>query len=297
MDLFSVLSARFAGVPFGRDFSLARHTTIGCGGVAAVVAEPPDGESLASLLAYLKRERIPCFLMGAGANLLPSDGRFEGVVVRFSRMNALRSEGTAVFAGAGVTGGALCRFAAERGLSGCEPFTGIPMTVGGGTAMNAGIAEGHFSDVVEEVVAAEGGRLFSLDRADCAFSEKRSLFSEGVAVVGVKLRLHGAPREEIGLRAAGYRARRSTLPKGRSMGCAFVNPPKESAGRLIERCGLKGTRFGGAVVSARHANFLINEGGSAEDVSRLADLVKETVFARTGILLREEFRRMREILL
>ena len=96
----------------------------------------------------------------------------------------------------------------------------------------------------------------------------------------------------IAARACDFRRRRAGLPKGRSMGCAFVNPPDRSAGELIETCGLKNTRVGGARVSEIHANFILNEGGTADDVSALAELVKARVHMQTGITLREEFRRI-----
>ncbi len=283
---------RIGGVRFEEDFSFARHTTIGCGGRAALAAYPLDAERVCALLLYLERERIPHCLLGAGANVLPADGDFDGVVVRFSALNELRADGTAIYAGAGVTGGALCRFARAKALGGFEPLTGIPLTVGGGIAMNAGVREGHFSDLAERVFAVENGILRTFGRADCAFAEKESVFQGGLAIVGAILRGERRPSAEIEARTAHFRAARAHLPHGRSMGCVFVNPAGDSAGRLIEHCGLKGCAVGGARVSEIHANFILNEGGTSRDVSELIGLVKERVRDKTGILLREEIRRI-----
>lgn len=292
MELFTRLKERFPRLECECNFRFARHTTIGCGGIAAVAAYPSCAEETAELLAWLGRERIPYCFLGAGANVLPSDGVFDGVVVRFCRLNALGADGAEVFSGAGVTGGAFLSFAEHGGIGGFSPFSGIPMTIGGGTAMNAGVRELHFSDVVQRVLCVESGRLRILEREDCAFREKDSLFLHGIAVVGVWMRGKLSHPADIARESCYFRARRSRLPKGRSMGCTFVNPAGISAGELIERCGLKGARRGGAVVSGQHANFILNEGASGSDVAALIAFVKEQVEKQTGIALREEIRRI-----
>ncbi len=292
MEHFAELCARFPKVVWEREFSFARHTTIGCGGTASLAASPADLETAAELIAYLRRSHIPHCFLGAGANVLPADGRFEGVVVRFCRLKTLYADGETIYAGAGVTGGALLRFAEANGLGGLECFTGIPMTVGGGVTMNAGVAEGHFSDVVTGVVGVREGRIAVFSRRDCAFSEKTSIFGNGTAVIGAYLKGSASSPQEIAERRAHFRAARAHLPRGRSMGCVFVNPEGDFAGRLIAQCGLKGTRVGGAVVSCGHGNFILNEGGTSADVSALIALIREEVLRQTGILLREEIRRL-----
>ena len=292
MQLFTRLKGRFPALRLEKEFNFSHHTTIGCGGTAAVAAYPDSLEESACLIAYLIRERIPMCLLGAGANVLPSEGYFEGVVVLFRLLNALYADGAEVYAGAGVTGGSLLRFACRNGIGGFSPFSGIPMTVGGGVAMNAGVGDLHFSDIVRRVVCVERGRLCILDTAACAFGEKSSIFLQGIAVLGVYLRGRYAELSSIVQESCYYRTLRARLPKERSMGCVFVNPPGESAGRLIEACGLKGKRIGGAVVSVLHANFICNEGGTSGDIAALISLIKETVLRRTGIKLREEIRRI-----
>ena len=292
MELYARLKGFFPHLACSAEFDFSRHTTIGCGGIAAAEACPESAEQAVALFARLRRESIPYVLLGAGANVLPPDGRYEGVVVRFGKFCALRREGDGIFAGAGVTGGAFLAFAQAHGIGGFSPFSGIPMTVGGGVAMNAGVRELHFSDVAEEVIAADGKKVYRLDRKACRFGEKTSVFQEGIAVLGVRLAGRASAPQDIARASCYFRTRRRSLPKGRSMGCVFVNPTEKTAGALIEACGLKGTRVGGAVVSEVHANFILNEGGTSADVASLIELVKNTVKMRTGVLLREEIHRI-----
>ena len=158
--------------------------------------------------------------------------------------------------------------------------------------MNAGVRERHFSDAVLCVRAVANGKVRLFSARACRFAEKESIFLQGIAVTGVLMRAEPADPARIRRTLAEFSARRAALPKGRSMGCTFVNPPGRPAGALIEACGLKGYRIGGACVSEEHANFIINEGGTAEDVGRLADFVKEEVARKTGVVLREEIRRI-----
>lgn len=292
MDVLRLLEEGLPSVHTERNFCFARHTTIGSGGVASAALYPANIEETAQCLAFLKGNQIPHCLLGSGANVLPRDGEFEGAVVRFQRMNSLYTGENYLYAGAGVTGGALLAFATRHSIAGFEPFAGIPTSVGGGVAMNAGISAAHFSDLVLSVVACEQGKIKTFSPNDCRFSEKKSVFLEGIAVLGVYFKAEKAPQTEIKAQTAYYLARRKHLPKGRSMGCTFVNPENCSAGALIDRCGLKGLTVGQAHVSTEHANFIINKGTCSLDVARLIDKVKEEVFRQTGILLREEIRRI-----
>ncbi len=293
MDVYSKIKNRFPKTKLEPAFSFAKHTTIGTGGSAALAVYPAELEEAAALICYLEEEKIPYFLLGTGANVLPPDGSFEGVVVKFSLLNGLRRTGTSVYAGAGVTGGRLCRFAHQHGLGGVEWLTGIPTSVGGGIAMNAGVAEGHFGDVVESVLAVVNGKLTLIRRNECLFGQKDSVFLRGYAVLGCYFGLKYTSNEEIARKRCYFQSKRASLPKGRSMGCTFVNPAEGlSAGALIERCGFKGKRVGGAVVSNEHANFIMNEGATSSEISGLIALVKRGVYEREKILLREEIRRI-----
>lgn len=288
MDIFAVFSERFPRAQTERNFSFAAHTTIGCGGNAALGVSPESAEETAEILSFLKAERIPYCFLGAGANVLPADGYWEGVVIRFHRLCLLQAKDNLIYAGAGVSGGELLRFAAEKSLGGLEPLAGIPMTVGGGAAMNAGIGGTHFSDLVVSVTAIENGKIRTYALKECEYSEKNSVFLQGIAITSVCLR--GEKSDCVAQNTAYYLARRSAQPKGRSMGCTFVNPEGMSAGEIIDRCGLKGLSVGRARVSDVHANFIINEGSSSRDVAELISVVKAEVKRQTGILLREEIR-------
>lgn len=292
MGVYALFADMLPMTAVSADFSLSRHTTIGCGGRAALAVSPSDAEETAEVLSLLHRRRIPHAFLGAGANTLPPDGDIDGVLVRSDLLGGLVLDGETLFAGAGVTGGALLRFAIEHGIGGFEPFVGIPMTVGGACVMNAGVRERHLSDLVLRVLAVHRGKIVGFSPEACAFGEKKSVFQEGIFVVGVLLRAQRAPRETILKRRDQCLARRALLPKGRSMGCVFVNPDGVGAGELIDRCGLKGRRIGGAHVSEEHANFILNDGGTSEDVSALIALIREEVLSKTGIELREEIRRL-----
>ena len=292
MDAFKLIEEGLPTVHREGNFSFARHTTIGCGGVAALALSPSTIEEAAKTLSFLEEQKIPYCFLGAGANVLPRDGKFEGAVIRFQRLKALYRSADFVYAGAGVTGGELLSFASANSITGFEPFIGIPTTVGGGVAMNAGVAQCHFSDLVVQVVGWQNGKIKVFAKEDCRFSLKNSIFLEGIAVLGVYFQAESASQAQIQERTKHYLERRKHLPKGRSMGCTFVNPEGQSAGEIIERCGLKGRRVGQAHVSAEHANFIINEGTRSSDVAALIDAVKEEVYQKTGLLLREEIRRI-----
>ncbi|MDE5897241.1 MAG: UDP-N-acetylmuramate dehydrogenase [Clostridia bacterium] len=293
MDVFAVFLSRFPKSNVERNFSFACHTTVGCGGTAALAVSPCSTEECAAILGFLKKKGIPYVFLGAGANVLAGEGFYEGVVVRFRNMRRLDCENSLICADAGVSLGRLVNYAGKHNLGGVEPFVGIPATVGGGTAMNAGIRDGHFSDLVEKVVGIENGRVRTFLAGQCEFSEKDSVFlQQEIAVTQVCLRAKESCPERIAQELCYFRNRRAHLPKGRSMGCTFVNPQGQSAGELIDRCGLKGLRIGGARVSEAHANFILNESGTADDVAQLIEIIKQTVKERTGILLREEIRRI-----
>lgn len=292
MGVYALFKERYPWIKTQENLSLSRCTTVGCGGVASLSVSPSDAEEAAETLAFFQREKIPYAFLGAGANTLPPEGNFEAAILRSDMMKGLVLDGDMLFAGAGVTGGALIRFARLHGIGGFEPFVGIPMTVGGAITMNAGIREKHFSDVVLRVLAVRGGRIECFPREACGFGEKKSIFQSGIFVAGAILRAERADERQISQKIAEYLARRSALPKGKSMGCVFVNPKEVGAGELIDRCGLKGMRVGGAFVSERHANFIINEGGSADDVARLIEKVKAEVYKKSGVVLIEEIRRL-----
>lgn len=292
MDICALVKSGLPRLDLEPRFDLSKHTTFGIGGVAAAAASPADEEELCALLALLEEEGVSYCFLGAGANVLAREEDYAGVVIRFRRMDALSCEGAKITAGAGVTGGALLRFAREHGIGGPEFLAGIPTTVGGAAVMNAGVAGGHLGDLVSSITAVSAGKAVRFGREDCKFGEKYSVFQQKIAVTEVVLEGYPCDPGLIRLREEAFRRRRRELPKGRSAGCVFVNPKGISAGRLIDGCGLKGLRVGGAYVSPRHANFILSDGATEAEVSALIAKIKAAVYEQTGIVLREEVKRL-----
>ena len=290
-DVFDRAEEGAEGCLVGRNVSLAAHTAIGIGGRVPLCLRPVSAEAAVHAVRLLRSLGIPFFVLGAGANVLVSDKGYDGAVLLTDKMLAVKECGGRVFAESGVRVGRLLRGWAAHGSGGLDFMAGIPASGGGAVFMNAGIARGHIGDRIVRVVAlCKDGKIRSFDEKSCAFGYKDSVFMHIDAVI---------LKAEIGFDAVGKEsaaaaiekavAERKDLPKGKSMGCVFKNPPGFSAGARIERCGLKGAREGGAFVSPQHANFIINGGGaSASEIRALAERVRDTVFRKTGVRLTEE---------
>jgi UDP-N-acetylmuramate dehydrogenase len=274
---------------------LARHTSFRIGGPADVFVQPGDAEELAAVVRAAAAAEQPLTVLGAGSNLLVGDGGIRGVVVKLGagfRRVAWTDRG--VTAGAAVQVGKLARAAVERGLSGLEFAEGIPGTVGGALFMNAGAYGGEVGPAVEAVdgVTREG-RVEALTGASVAFHYRRAAIPAGFLVTAVTFRLEPAAPEAIARRLAELRDHRTaSQPQGSAnAGSIFKNPPGHTAGWLIEHAGLKGRRVGGARISERHANFIVNEGGArASDVQALMAEAQRAVWERNGVWLEPEIK-------
>lgn len=309
----SRLLAAIPGIGLRDDARLSRYTTYGIGGPARALAEPETADALAAALRACTRARTPVRILGGGSNLLVADAGFPGVVLRTRRLRALAldpHEPTLVHAEAGVGLARLTRCCADAGLAGPEVLAGIPGTVGGAVAMNAGGRHGEIAELLVAVdTLAEDGSRQRRHPVELGFGYRTSRL-EGHAVIRVTLRCRavGAPEARARLRTI-LREKALTQPlRARSAGCVFVNParslnaerptpngppgaPPLSAGALIDRAGCKGLRVGGVEVSHRHANFFVNVGGgSASDVLVLAARVRARVFDRFGVLLEPELK-------
>ena len=290
MNLESELAARFPDLELRKDFIFSKHTTVGIGGRAAVAAFPRGGKALAELAAFLQCGKVPYVVIGAGSNILVSDRGYGGVAVCTQRADSVRVDGDRVFCESGCRIRDLIFASRESGVGGFSFLQGIPATVGGAIFMNAGAMGKYICAAVRSVTAVENGKITVFSNEECSFSYKKTRFQKSAAVI-VSAELQGAfqPPELIGEECGRVQKLRTFLPKERSMGCIFKNPPGFFAGKLIESCGLKGSICGGAAVSEKHANFIVNRNGaSAEDFRRLIYLVKAEVLRRTGILLEEE---------
>jgi len=277
------------GALLERDEPLDRHTTMGVGGRARYFLVPRDIAETCEVLAALERLHVPCFVLGGGSNVVVRDGGFEGAIVNLTCLSDLRRSGERLRAGAGVPLAKVAKKAMEVGLSGMEGLVGIPGTIGGAIAMNAGGKYGEIGDVVDSVgVLDRKGRFSRLTRERVGFRYRGTALGD-LVVVEVTLRLRpDEPREICRRMAAVLKRKHETQPMGmRSAGCFFKNPaPGQAAASLIDRAGLKGAREGGAEVSTRHANFIVNAGrATSSDVLALAARVRREVLARFEVAL------------
>lgn len=275
------------------DEMLAAHTTWRIGGPARWFCRVRTEAALVRVLAAAAAGATPLALLGMGSNILVPDAGFPGVVVRlegdFLRVSV---EGETVAAGGGAALGAVCAAAARAGLSGIEPITGIPSSIGAAVRINAGAYGGEIFDVLTQarVVSPSGeARAVGAEEIPHGYRWTRLIETKEI-VASALLTLRRAPREEIEAKTRAVAdKRRGALPSEPNAGSVFRNPPGDYAGRLIEACGLKGSRRGGAEISPRHANVIVNVGGAtASDILALMLLARDTVRERFGISLAPE---------
>lgn len=276
------------------DHRLAPYTAYKVGGPADLYAEPDSVDELAALLAAARREEVPVFSLGGGTNLLVRDGGIRGLVIRLGKgFRTAEVDGERLVVGAAATLMRAAAAAEKAGLAGLEFGYDIPGTLGGALRMNAGCHGSEIRDVLAEVrgVDYEGNRVL-LDPAEIRFSYRTAVFPRELILTGAVFALRrGDPAEVEALRKRYHEHRLRTQPKGRSVGSVFKNPSGDYAGRLIEAAGLKGTRIGGAVVSAKHANFILNDSeATAADLEALIRLVRDRVRERHGVELELEAR-------
>lgn len=279
------------------DVPLSRLTSLRVGGPVDAVAAPADRPELLSLLRLLARAGVRHHLVGGGFNTVAPDAGVAGVVIRLSRFRRLeeRPDG-ALRVEAGVSHSQLTRFCTERGLAGLEFGAGIPGSVGGWIAMNAGVPERDVADALLELeVASPAGRRLSRLRREALHFSYRSLRGLAAGSVVVSGLFAVAPSTPDAVRAAveaGLARRSATQPLNvPSCGSVFKNPPGDFAGRLIEAAGLKGHRVGGAQISPVHANFIANTGGAtADDVLELIRVAQARVHEHSGARLEREVR-------
>lgn len=273
---------------------LSRHTTWRVGGAADLLLIPADREDLQSALAFLEEAGVRWFTLGAGSNLLVRDGGFRGAAIHLGGLRKLSFlPGDEVVAEGGLPLMTLIRETAKRGLGGLEGLGGIPGTVGGGIAMNAGAGGQDLSGVVVEatVVSPAGEETWEKERL--SFGYRRSAVGGARIVAEARLKFRPGDPEtlegEIRRRLLHRRACHGV--GGPNAGSVFKNPPGEAAWRLIENAGLRGARIGGAQVSEKHCNFIVNVGGArAADILALIERVRSEVLRQTGIELEPEVR-------
>jgi UDP-N-acetylmuramate dehydrogenase len=277
-----------------RDAPLAPRTAIRVGGPADLLVRPADGAALVELLRAARELGVPLHVLGGGANTLVADAGVRGVLVRLpAEAFPEEARGETLVLGAGQPTSRLWLRGHARGLVGMEFLAGIPGTLGGALAMNAGTRLGEMKDVVRrvEVATAEGAGF--VDAAALGFAYRTCRLPDGGVVTRIEfaLREGDVAASEAAMQEDRDRRRRSQPLDRPTFGSTFRNPPGDYAGRLIEAVGLKGHRIGGALWSDVHANFVVNAGGAtARDVLGLVNLARSRVKERFGIVLETEVR-------
>jgi UDP-N-acetylenolpyruvoylglucosamine reductase len=273
--------------------SMASRTTLKVGGVADCYVEPGGEEELSRVVQWCEGSRVPYFLLGRGSNLLVRDGGIRGVVISLAgaAFSRVEERGGVLICGAGAMLKVVVQVARDAGHGGLEFLEGIPGSLGGALRMNAGAMGSWMYDVVRSVRAMDrAGVIREVERSDLDVVYRScNLFRDHIALGAV---LAGEPMSPgvITERRKDFNNRRwSSQPAAASAGCIFKNPETMPAGQMIDRLGLKGTRVGGAVVSDKHANFIVNQGGaSAGDVLGLIELVRERALRECGVRLETE---------
>ena len=278
-----------------RQEPMARHSSWKAGGPADYYYKPADGADLAE---FIRRAppAMPLTWVGHGSNLLVRDGGLRGAVITVAGAltECARLKADTLKVGAGLACPRAARFAAEQGLAGLEFLAGIPGTVGGALAMNAGAHGGEIWDFVTEVETIDRrGERRARARQDFSVAYRRSGVPPGQWFVAATFKLQSASRAAVLAKIAELmRCRDATQPwRARSCGSVFKNPPGDHAARLIEDCGLKGRAIGDAQVSEQHANFILNKAhATAREIEQLIELVRAAVMARHGVWLEPEVR-------
>jgi UDP-N-acetylmuramate dehydrogenase len=283
------------GVDAERGRRFAELTSLRVGGAIDWVMSPNSEEQAAALVGAFEQGGIAWRPLGSGSNVLADDGEHHYVIVSLKELkSAPVFDGERVSVSAGYSLPRLCVDAARNGLSGIEGLNGIPGTVGGALWMNAGAYGQEIGTVVETIRVARGGRVAEIPGTDVQWNYRHTSFREGELLLGATLRLQHDDLEKIRERMEKAKGQRmATQPHGaRSAGCFFKNAPASpvGTGKMIDDLGMKGTRKGGAVVSEKHANFIVTEGEEAKaaDALALAEEIRERVKREHGIDLEYE---------
>ncbi len=277
---------------FLEDEPLNKHTTFKIGGRAKYVLIPKDENSLIAAIKEAKKQNIEYFIMGNGSNVLVDDAGYDGLVIILkSTLNNLEIHDSELTAGAGVSLREIANFALENSLSGLEFAHGIPGSLGGGVIMNAGAYDGELKDVVKSVrILNEDLNISEFTNEQMKFSYRNSIAQEkGYVVLSAIFSLNsGKSKEEIKEKMDDFWQRRSSkqpldFP---SAGSTFRRPKGYFAGKLIDDCGLRGARHGGAMVSEKHCGFVINaDRATSKDVKELIEMIQKIVYDKYEVNL------------
>ena len=280
--------------------SLSRFTTLGTGGPARAFARPESVAEVEELLRWAAQRDIAVATVGLGSNLLVADDGVDALVLKLAGALAeVAVDDELLRTGGGAANAVGLHRARAAGLGGFEFACAIPGTTGGGVWMNAGAYDGEFSQVLVRALVATADGTAWLTPAELGLSYRHSNLSHGQVVVEAELRLHPRPPAEIKAEVAALNAQRKAAQptNRRTFGSVFKNPAHElSAGRMLEACGLKGHRIGGAQISPKHANFIENAGGArSEDAVALIAEARRRAREQYGVELRHEVELLGEL--
>ena len=293
----SELKEKMPGLTLLENEPMNVHSSFRIGGPVRALAVPEDVMSLSRVCAVLKENHLAPMILGNGTNILfPDEGLKDLFIISTEKLTKMfLLDGETIYAEAGVPLAKLAGFAHQNGLSGLEFASGIPGTLGGGVIMNAGAYGGEMKDAVESVVCyyVQDQRLYELDREQCRFEYRNSLFKKmgGCIVLSAVLKLKKGDSAEIAAKMRELNERRRDkqpldLP---SAGSAFKRPEGGYAAALIDECGLRGYTVGGAQISEKHAGFAVNVGGAtSHDVYDLLKHVRDTVYLEKKVALEPE---------
>jgi UDP-N-acetylmuramate dehydrogenase len=275
---------------------LAPGTWFRVGGPAEFLVRPEDVSDLAKLLGELAHE-MPVTVIGAASNLIIRDGGIPGVVIKLARgFNQVAVEADGIVAGAAALDVTVAEHAAAAGLSGLEFLSGIPGSIGGAVAMNAGAYGAEMKQILDWAeIVTRSGEVLRLNATELALDYRRSNLPPGAVVTRARLRAQKGEAVAIAGRMAEIKASReaSQPVRARTGGSTFANPPDMKAWELIDAAGCRGLRRGQAQVSELHCNFLLNNGGAtAADLEGLGEEVRRRVFAASGVSLHWEIKRI-----
>lgn len=297
-DINPVLSfASGEGIKFEKDFPLSSVSSFKTGGKAAVALFPSDARELASLVRFLKSAGIRHDIFGNTTNVLFSDDGYSGAVIFTKSLSGItRNEEGEVYAGAGESLNRLCRYFAKNGMTGAEALYGIPGSVGGAVFMNAGAYEHEIGEIISsvDIYDCDSDCFMTLGAREMDFSYRHSACQgKSWIVTGASFRLGEGKRDEIEAKMESYiAARKEKQPlEYPSAGSVFKRYPGRYTAKMIDECGLKGCKIGGAEVSEKHAGFIINKDkATSSEILSLIELVKEKVKEKFGIDIECEIR-------
>ena len=277
------------------NFKLAELTSFKVGGAARFFFEAKSVQELQEVLILARRADIPVFILGAGSNILVSDAGLDGLVIKLSGrlFKRIKRKGNFLEAGAGVKLNQLMLYARNSGLCGLEFLAGIPGTLGGALAGNAGARERSLWALVKDVCVLDyGGKPRRFLAKQLKFAYRKSNLNKYI-ILSARIKLRKANKHAVGLRIREYLLLRSKTQKDAlpNAGCIFKNPAGNTAGKLVDACGLKGKIKGGAIISKSHANFILNKDkASSKDILSLMDLMQRKVRKRFKVELEPEIK-------